>query len=104
MIALALLHNQLGRPGENWDGNRVLPLVHSRPMVERLLQGGTRPEREEFYHNKWDTWRWQLMFRIFFSRFVMGRMGRAAARPTRQPLARRPRICWRCGSGCWRTG
>ncbi len=56
--------------------NRVLPLVHSRKLVERLLRGGTREEREAYYNEEWDTWRWQLMFRIFFSRFVMGRMGR----------------------------
>ena len=56
--------------------NRVLPLVHSRTQVERLLRGGTREEREAFYNDEWDTWRWQLMFRLFFSRFVMGRMGR----------------------------
>jgi S-adenosylmethionine-diacylglycerol 3-amino-3-carboxypropyl transferase len=55
---------------------RVLPLVHSRGKVERLLRGGTREERERFYRDEWDTWRWQLMFRLFFSRFVMGRMGR----------------------------
>ena len=56
--------------------NRVLPLVHPRRMIDRLLQGGTRSEREAFYRNEWDTWRWRLMFQLFFSRFVMGRMGR----------------------------
>jgi S-adenosylmethionine-diacylglycerol 3-amino-3-carboxypropyl transferase len=56
--------------------NRVLPWVHSRARVERLLRGGTRVERERFYREEWDTWRWRLMFRLFFSRFVMGRMGR----------------------------
>jgi len=56
--------------------NRVLPLVHSRQQVERLLRGGTGEERETFYDREWDTWRWQLMFRLFFSRLVMGRMGR----------------------------
>jgi S-adenosylmethionine-diacylglycerol 3-amino-3-carboxypropyl transferase len=56
--------------------NRVLPLVHSRDRVERLLVGGTHADREKFYREEWDTWRWRLMFRLFFSRFVMGRMGR----------------------------
>jgi S-adenosylmethionine-diacylglycerol 3-amino-3-carboxypropyl transferase len=56
--------------------DKVLPLVHSRRMVVQLLRGGTPQEREAFYATKWDTWRWQLMFRLFFSRFVMGRMGR----------------------------
>jgi S-adenosylmethionine-diacylglycerol 3-amino-3-carboxypropyl transferase len=56
--------------------SRVLPLVHSRKRVERLLQGGTPEQRENFYDHEWDTWRWRLLFKIFFSRFVMGRMGR----------------------------
>lgn len=54
----------------------VLPLVHPRWHIRRLLQGGTRQEREAFYRTEWDTWRWRLLFRIFFSRFVMGRLGR----------------------------
>jgi S-adenosylmethionine-diacylglycerol 3-amino-3-carboxypropyl transferase len=55
---------------------RVLPLVHSRARVARLLQGGAREEREAFYDREWDTWRWRAMFRIFFSRLVMGHLGR----------------------------
>ena len=56
---------------------RILPLVHRRPTVERLLQGAeTQAEREAFYQQRWDNWRWRLLFRVFFSRLVMGRMGR----------------------------
>jgi len=53
---------------------RVLPLVHSRRCVNRLLEGGAA--RREFYAKVWDTWRWRLLFRVFFSRIVMGRLGR----------------------------
>jgi len=55
---------------------RVLPLIHSHAMVERLLQPRTLDERADFYARQWDTIRWRLLFRIFFSRFVMGRLGR----------------------------
>lgn len=55
---------------------RVLPLVHSQRRVEQLLHGGTRQARDRFYDDEWDTWRWRLLFRIFFSRFMMGRFGR----------------------------
>ena len=58
---------------------RVLPLVHGRRQVQSLLRGGTAEERRRFYGQQWDTWRWRMMFRIFFSRFVMGRMGRDPA-------------------------
>jgi S-adenosylmethionine-diacylglycerol 3-amino-3-carboxypropyl transferase len=54
----------------------VLPLVHSRRDVEKLLAEKTREERERFYREEWNTWRWRAMFRVFFSRFVMGRTGR----------------------------
>ncbi len=56
--------------------NRIMPLVHSRRTIDRLLQGGDRSAREAFYETRWNTWRWRLLFKIFFSRFVMGRMGR----------------------------
>ncbi|MGH7944106.1 MAG: DUF3419 family protein [Opitutaceae bacterium] len=58
---------------------RVLPLVHRHATVGTLLRGGTRAERETFYSQHWDTWRWRLLFKLFFSRFVMGRLGRDAA-------------------------
>ena len=57
----------------------VLPLVHGRARVDRLLAGGTRDERERFYRDEWDTLRWRWMFQVFFSRAVMGRLGRDPA-------------------------
>ena len=56
--------------------NRVLPLVHSRRTVLDLLEPRTPEERRRFYEERWDTWRWRLLFRMFFSRTVMGRLGR----------------------------
>ncbi len=56
---------------------RILPLVHGRATIERLLAGGgDAASRTRFYEQTWNTWRWRLLFRLFFSRFVMGRMGR----------------------------
>lgn len=57
----------------------VLPLVHGRADVDRLLAGGTPDQREAFYADQWDTARWRWMFRLFFSRAVMGRLGRDPA-------------------------
>ncbi len=56
--------------------SRVLPLIHSRANIERLMEPRTREQRLEFYQKSWNTWRWRLLFRVFFSRFVMGRLGR----------------------------
>jgi len=54
----------------------VLPWIHSRRRVEQLLAGGTAEERHHFYTRHWANRRWELLFRVFFSRFVMGRFGR----------------------------
>lgn len=55
---------------------KVLPLVHSKKEIDRLLSSKDLEAREEFYNKKWNNKRWNLMFRIFFSRTVMGRLGR----------------------------
>ncbi|AFY38426.1 S-adenosylmethionine:diacylglycerol 3-amino-3-carboxypropyl transferase-like protein [[Leptolyngbya] sp. PCC 7376] len=55
---------------------RVLPLIHSPKILDELFQQGDRQEREKWFEQNWNTWRWQWIFRIFFSRFVMGKLGR----------------------------
>jgi len=55
---------------------RVLPLIHSRKTVLALLEERTAAERARFYAERWDNLRWRLLFRVFFSRFAMGRLGR----------------------------
>lgn len=55
---------------------RVLPLAHSKKRIRELLEQKSQPERESYYQHKWNNWRWRTIFRIFFSRFVMGRLGR----------------------------
>lgn len=59
---------------------RVLPFVHRREVVRQLLAGGgTAAARQGFYEGVWNTWVWRAMFRMFFSRAVMGRLGRDPA-------------------------
>jgi S-adenosylmethionine-diacylglycerol 3-amino-3-carboxypropyl transferase len=55
---------------------RVLPLIHSRKQVTRLLKSRDAAAREAFWNESWNNWRWRLLFRIFFGRFLMGRLGR----------------------------
>lgn len=55
---------------------RVVPLFHDRATVRELLREKDRRARIVFYETRWDNWRWRLMFRLFFSRRVMGLMGR----------------------------
>jgi len=56
--------------------SRVLPLIHRRATVAELLRFKDLGSRKAFYTARWDTWRWRLLFRLFFSRTVMGRIGR----------------------------
>ena len=54
----------------------VLPLVHSRATVDALRAPKSIEAQRAFYAERWDTWRWRAMFKAFFSRAVMGRLGR----------------------------
>jgi S-adenosylmethionine-diacylglycerol 3-amino-3-carboxypropyl transferase len=54
----------------------VLPLVHRRHVVEAMLAPRSREERERFHRETWDSWAWRAAGRAFFSRPVMGRLGR----------------------------
>lgn len=64
---------------ENYFGTfrqRVLPLIHSRKTIDELLEEKSLEERREFYDEKWNSRRWRLLFRLFFSERVMGWLGR----------------------------
>jgi len=54
----------------------VLPLIHNRKTVGRLLSIHSANERIDFYNKKWNTLCWKLLFKIFFSRKMMGKLGR----------------------------
>ncbi len=54
----------------------ILPLIHNKNLVDELMKDKSNNERADFYKEKWNTWRWRMLFRIFFSRTVMGRLGR----------------------------
>jgi S-adenosylmethionine-diacylglycerol 3-amino-3-carboxypropyl transferase len=60
--------------------NWVLPLVHRKATVNELLAPGkTFEQRNEFYEKKWNSLAWKIIFRVFFSRKVMGSIGRDKA-------------------------
>ena len=55
---------------------RILPLVHRQTRVQALFAPRSQPDRLAFYQDQWCNIRWTLFFRIFFSRRVMGALGR----------------------------
>lgn len=56
--------------------SRILPLIHSKATIEELFRQKSEEEQKVFFEEKWNTWRWRALFNLFFSRFVMGRLGR----------------------------
>lgn len=58
---------------------RILPLVHSLRTVNELRAPKTLAQQEAFYTSRWDSWRWRLLFALFFGRIAMGRLGRDPA-------------------------
>lgn len=59
--------------------NKVLPLVHSKKTIDALLELKTSEEQQVFYQKHWNTWRWRTLFRLFFSKWFMGKLGRDPA-------------------------
>ncbi|MBK6610318.1 MAG: DUF3419 family protein [Sphingobacteriales bacterium] len=58
---------------------RVMPFIHSKKTINELLSPKTEQEQTNFYHQKWNTIRWKFLFKLFFSKFVLGRFGRTKA-------------------------
>ena len=57
----------------------VLPLIHSKRNISKLLANKSADQQLHFYKERWNTWRWRLLFKIFFSQRVMGKFGRDKA-------------------------
>ncbi|HTM20166.1 MAG TPA: DUF3419 family protein [Kofleriaceae bacterium] len=57
----------------------VLPLVHRRSRVERMMSLADAGERRRYYDDVWDNRRWRALFTMFFGRAVMARLGRDPA-------------------------
>lgn len=58
---------------------KLLPWVHSQKTLDDIFVSRPLAERQAFLDTRFNTWRWKLLLNIFFSRFMMGRMGRDKA-------------------------
>jgi S-adenosylmethionine-diacylglycerol 3-amino-3-carboxypropyl transferase len=58
---------------------RILPLIHTKKRIKELFRDKPVEEQKTFYEKRWNNWRWRLMFKLFFSKFIMGRFGRDPA-------------------------
>ena len=55
---------------------KILPFVHSKKRIEKLLEKKSIQERMEYYDKHWNNFRWKLMFKLFFSKYIVGKLGR----------------------------
>ena len=55
---------------------RVHPALHGPRTTRAAFEPRTRLGREEFWHERWNNWRWQLLIRMFFSERVIAKLGR----------------------------
>ncbi len=56
--------------------SKLMPLIHRQKIRERLFTKKSTAEQIQFYNSKWNTWRWRLLFKLFFSRAIMAKFGR----------------------------
>jgi S-adenosylmethionine-diacylglycerol 3-amino-3-carboxypropyl transferase len=54
----------------------VLPLMVSQTTLERLFALPNRTQRQQVFEADFDGWRWQTLIGIFFSKTVLGWLGR----------------------------
>ena len=57
----------------------VLPLIHSRATVDSVFEPRGPEDRLRFFETRWNNSRWRLATSLFFSRTVMGWLGRDPA-------------------------
>lgn len=55
---------------------KVLPLVHNKKRVDCFMQASTLEEQVKYYDKHFNNIRFKLMFKIFFSKSVMSKLGR----------------------------
>lgn len=54
----------------------VLPLVQTPRDVRAFLDAQTLEEQRAIFRDRWDNRRWRALFRVFFGKTLLGRLGR----------------------------
>lgn len=76
LIEKGIIHQGKFERYFQYFATKILPWIHRKATVEELFKTKTSEEQHAFYHKKWNTWKWRLLFKIFFSKYVMGKYGR----------------------------
>jgi len=57
----------------------ALKLAHLGSKFQEILQVTNLDDQRQIYQDRWDSRRWRLLFRVFFSRRLLRRFGRDPA-------------------------
>lgn len=55
---------------------KILPWIHRPETVDQILEPKHEAAQVKFYNQKWNSWKWRLFLKTFFSRKLMGLLGR----------------------------
>lgn len=56
--------------------NKIMPLVHNQKNLTELFLPKPLQAQKLFYDRTWNNWKFKALFKVFFNKFVMGRLGR----------------------------
>ena len=56
--------------------NKILPLIHNKDSIEEFMGAKTQEEQTAYYQKTFCNRRFNFMFKIFFSEWVMKKLGR----------------------------
>ena len=76
VIQHGLLHDGKFEKYFQTFSKKVLPFIHSQEITRELFKNKSASAQKEFYDTKWNTWRWRALFKVFFSKRIMGWLGR----------------------------
>lgn len=57
----------------------ILPLIIKKNKIREYLDISTVRYQKTFYVKEWNSWRWKILFKIFFSKTLMQVLGRKKA-------------------------
>jgi len=56
--------------------DKVLPFVHNQERINGLFEDKDAVSQQKYFATKWNSFKWRGLFKLFFSKFVMGKLGR----------------------------
>ena len=60
----------------NWFARYILPLIHNKKTINKLLSFNNIEEQRTFYRDRWNSRRWKFFLGFFSSRLILGRFAR----------------------------